>query len=186
MSIFTNVILKKKCQGILFQRGDRKLSSNSKFKHRRFLYLYVVIHKIGEWGALCVIFPILVSFSRDNALFASKAKINVFLKKIRVERIRRFGKKWRNALFNLPSTHFSSDFGYRYPLHHYKQQQSFNIKRAFFSTRCGKTQAKSHVFTYISVQKITFNNKIVNFGTFPMTKIPKNNFSFQNFSIENT
>ena len=28
--------------------------------------------------ALCVIFTILVSFSRDNALFASKAKINVF------------------------------------------------------------------------------------------------------------
>ena len=28
-------------------------------------------------GALCVIFTILVSFSRDNALFASKAKINV-------------------------------------------------------------------------------------------------------------
>ena len=27
---------------------------------------------------LCVIFTILVSFSRDNALFASKAKINVF------------------------------------------------------------------------------------------------------------
>ena len=30
--------------------------------------------------ALCVIFTILVSFSWDNALFASKAKINVFLK----------------------------------------------------------------------------------------------------------
>ena len=30
--------------------------------------------------ALCVIFTILVSFSRDNALFASKAKINVFWK----------------------------------------------------------------------------------------------------------
>ena len=29
---------------------------------------------------LCVIFTILVSFSRDNALFASKAKINVFWK----------------------------------------------------------------------------------------------------------
>ena len=29
-------------------------------------------------GALCVIFTILVSFSRDNALFASKAKINIF------------------------------------------------------------------------------------------------------------
>ena len=28
--------------------------------------------------ALCVIFTILVSFSQDNALFASKAKINVF------------------------------------------------------------------------------------------------------------
>ena len=28
--------------------------------------------------ALCVIFTILVSFLRDNALFASKAKINVF------------------------------------------------------------------------------------------------------------
>ena len=31
-----------------------------------------------EGGALCVIFTILVSFSRDNAQFASKAKINVF------------------------------------------------------------------------------------------------------------
>ena len=30
--------------------------------------------------ALCVIFTILVSFSQDNALFASKAKINVFRK----------------------------------------------------------------------------------------------------------
>ena len=29
-------------------------------------------------AALCVIFTILVSFLRDNALFASKAKINVF------------------------------------------------------------------------------------------------------------
>ena len=29
-------------------------------------------------GSLCVIFTILISFSRDNALFASKAKINVF------------------------------------------------------------------------------------------------------------
>ena len=28
--------------------------------------------------ALCVIFTILVSFSQDTALFASKAKINVF------------------------------------------------------------------------------------------------------------
>ena len=28
--------------------------------------------------ALCVIFTILVAFSRDNALFASKAKINIF------------------------------------------------------------------------------------------------------------
>ena len=28
--------------------------------------------------SLCVIFTILVSFSRDNALFASMAKINVF------------------------------------------------------------------------------------------------------------
>ena len=28
--------------------------------------------------ALCVIFKIFVSFSRENALFASKAKINVF------------------------------------------------------------------------------------------------------------
>ena len=27
---------------------------------------------------MCVIFTILVSFSRDNALFASKAKINIF------------------------------------------------------------------------------------------------------------
>ena len=30
--------------------------------------------------SLCVIFKILVSFSRDNALFASKAKINIFWK----------------------------------------------------------------------------------------------------------
>ena len=29
-------------------------------------------------AALCVIFTILVSFLRDNALFASKAKINFF------------------------------------------------------------------------------------------------------------
>ena len=33
---------------------------------------------IGKMHALCVIFTILVSFSRDNALFASKAKIKVF------------------------------------------------------------------------------------------------------------
>ena len=32
----------------------------------------------GSYIALCVIFTILVSFSHDNALFASKAKINVF------------------------------------------------------------------------------------------------------------
>ena len=31
---------------------------------------------------LCVIFTILVSFSQDSALFASKAKVNVFWKKI--------------------------------------------------------------------------------------------------------
>ena len=29
-------------------------------------------------STLCVIFTILVSFSRDNALFASKAEINIF------------------------------------------------------------------------------------------------------------
>ena len=43
---------------------------------QRFYFLLL----IDESKALCVIFTILVSFSRDNALlFASKAKINVFL-----------------------------------------------------------------------------------------------------------
>ena len=32
--------------------------------------------------ALCVIFTILVSFSQENALFASKAEINVFFKNV--------------------------------------------------------------------------------------------------------
>ena len=34
-----------------------------------------------EPSTICLIFTILVSFSKDNALFASKAKINVFWKK---------------------------------------------------------------------------------------------------------
>ena len=45
--------------------------------------------KILAAFALCVIFTILVSFSRDNALFASKAKINVFFKFFRTEQPRR-------------------------------------------------------------------------------------------------
>ena len=40
--------------------------------------IFMVMHFFARI-ALCVIFTILVSFSRDNALFASKAKINVVL-----------------------------------------------------------------------------------------------------------
>ena len=48
--------------------GGQGWSSPSNIRrHSRYTYI-----------ALCVIFTILVSFSRDNALFASKAKINVF------------------------------------------------------------------------------------------------------------
>ena len=39
---------------------------------------FAAFNEADSSGALCVIFSILVSFSRDNALFASKAKIKVF------------------------------------------------------------------------------------------------------------
>ena len=41
---------------------------------------YTHAYKEIKSTALCVIFTILVSFSQDNALFASKAKLNVFWK----------------------------------------------------------------------------------------------------------
>ena len=50
--------------------------------------------------ALCVIFTILVSFSQDNAMFAPKAKINVFWKK-KFERSGSKGaSKWRIFFFS--------------------------------------------------------------------------------------
>ena len=49
------------------QTADKKSVNNT---HVSIMHL--------QMKALCVIFTILVSFSRDNALFASKAKINVF------------------------------------------------------------------------------------------------------------
>ena len=49
-------------------------SASNISRHRQLVYLV----NISCAGALCVIFTILVSFSRDNALpFASKAKINI-------------------------------------------------------------------------------------------------------------
>ena len=41
-------------------------------------WVFFWVTKSNTSDALCVIFTILVSFSRGNALFASKAKINVF------------------------------------------------------------------------------------------------------------
>ena len=39
---------------------------------------HVVLVITSDYHTLCVIFPIMVSYSWDNTLFASKAKINVF------------------------------------------------------------------------------------------------------------
>ena len=63
--------------------GEDLTNKLKKMRVRIFLYIYFLAHyalcKINcITGTLCVIFTILVSFSLDNALFASKAKINVF------------------------------------------------------------------------------------------------------------
>ena len=53
-------------------------------QNREFEYIDFEV-MILQHEALCVIFTILVSFSRDNALFASKAKLNI-LKFFQMER----------------------------------------------------------------------------------------------------
>ena len=65
--------------------------------------------------ALCVIFTILVSFSRDNALFASKAKINVFWNFFKQSGPEGVKKKFQKTLIlafevivQPPKTHFST------------------------------------------------------------------------------
>ena len=42
----------KKYLDLMFQRGDRKLSSNSKFKHHRVLYvnIYTSLNRTLHWG----------------------------------------------------------------------------------------------------------------------------------------
>ena len=54
------------------------LNKNTKQKCHRGPEIEKIVQQIPV--ALCLFFTILVSLSRDNALFASKAKINVFWK----------------------------------------------------------------------------------------------------------
>ena len=77
-----------------FSKGFIALGSKQRRPELYSIYLFVWIQQSADFDlkndfscpslyrvALCVIFTILVSFSQNNVLFASKTKINIFWKK---------------------------------------------------------------------------------------------------------
>ena len=74
----------RQCRQIVLKRatGGRFLTTPIRCpnKHESFAILLWIANfpSVGDTKPLCAIFTILVPFSRDNALFTSKAKINVF------------------------------------------------------------------------------------------------------------
>ena len=94
MKFFEILISTQRAQRVakkIFPKSDIRILNNLQKKKKNGLELdgerikqCIILCKnfaLLQCLALCVIFTILVSFSRDDARFASKAKINIFLKK---------------------------------------------------------------------------------------------------------